>query len=622
MRIGVFSHGWWQAACEALGHTCLELPVATGDDGNPHSADLGKRLDNARAAAEVFAQSPPELLLDNGGTGLMLVPGSAGSESDLRLLHEQLQRPLLSHFIDPFVVAFQGLDWSVVWQSLQSPSWVKMIWDKAQVNELRSFGVQNVIHLPMAAPNREYDTSPVDPGRVRSNVSFVGGQNSRYFTHNDPTPPGKLFGGTLAMSVRSDLPDTLYYDIYHNLYGLGKPIEPSDSHETRIDKARAYFNTKLFYNAALCLKNRDRFVVFLKRVFGDTFDLVGRGWDAAYGLAARPPFPSLEDYFRHFRETAVNINLVTGNAETGLNMRHFEITAAGGFMLCYHQPELAEHFVIGKECDVFHSEHELIEKVRYYLTHPDERAAIARAGQKRTLAQNLYSHRLQTVLRLTSIRPPPVEFAQSTWSQDMKRLLPNADVILDCGANTGQMARGFRGLYPNARIYSFEPVTRCFGDLEKTCVQIGAQAVKKAVSDRDGIANINLTTSPECNSLLGYEHNNPCDKYTWIVDEEQVETCSLDSWCSQNDIAPASVDIIKLDIQGAELQALCGAPRILKEAKMVLTEVSFVRLYKDSPLFEDVDAFMTEAGFRRAAVYASDQPQNWGDALYVRRDME
>ena len=55
---------------------------------------------------------------------------------------------------------------------------------------------------------------------------------------------------------------------------------------------------------------------------------------------------------------------------------------------------------------------------------------------------------------------------------------------------------------------------------------------------------------------------------------------------------------------------------------MVLAEVSFVPLYKDAPLFEDIDAFMTQAGFRRAAVYPSDQPQNWGDALYVRRDLE
>jgi len=620
MRIGVFSHGWWQAACDALGHTCVELPAAVGQGGNPHAADLTDRLANARNVTERFAQCPADVLLDNGGAGLTFVSDGGGDAPVLGLLHEQLRRPLLSHFIDPISVTFQGLDWSVLWQAMQSPHWVKMVWDKAQVYELGRFGVENVIHLPMAAPDRPYDTTPVDPARVRKVVSFAGGHNSHYFTGGAHVPAIDLFAGTLAHAVRGDMPDASFYQVYHDWYGMGEPVQQSDPIEVRQRKAQSYFNAKLFFNATLHVKNRDRFVIFLKRALGDAFDLIGRCWDTAYGLAARPPLSSTDAYFRHLRESAININLVSGNAESGLNMRHFEITAAGGFMLCYHQPELAEHFVIGKECDVFRNEHELVEKVQYYLAHPDERAAIALAGQKRALAQHLYGHRLQAVLRLLSAAPPPVEFARSTWSEDLKRLVPEARVILDCGASVGQTAHGFRKLYPGADIYSFEPVGRCYADLERRCADIGVTAVKKAVAERDGFATINLTTGPECHSLLGYERNNPRDKYTWIVDEEQVETCSLDSWCSQNGIDPASIDVIKLDVQGAELQALRGARRILKSAKTVLTEVSFVPLYKDSPLFPEVDAFMKEAGFCRAAVYPSDQPQNWGDALYVRED--
>jgi spore maturation protein CgeB len=86
-------------------------------------------------------------------------------------------------------------------------------------------------------------------------------------------------------------------------------------------------------------------------------------------------------------------------------MRHFEITAAGGFMMCYDQAELAEHFEVGKECVVFQSETDLLEKIRYYLDHPDERLAIALAGQKRTLSSHLYRHRLQALLKSVELRP-------------------------------------------------------------------------------------------------------------------------------------------------------------------------------------------------------------------------
>ena len=148
-----------------------------------------------------------------------------------------------------------------------------------------------------------------------------------------------------------------------------------------------------------------------KQTVGDVFDLIRNRWDAAYGLTAKPPLPTSEAYFNHFREVAINLNLVNGNAETGLNMRHFEITAAGGFMLCYDQLELQECFEVGKECAVFTSEKDLLDKIDYYLSHPDELVAVARAGQRRTLSQHLYSHRLEALLSAIRIYRPPEELA-------------------------------------------------------------------------------------------------------------------------------------------------------------------------------------------------------------------
>jgi hypothetical protein len=212
-------------------------------------------------------------------------------------------------------------------------------------------------------------------------------------------PTSDQVAGTLAHAVRSGLPHVSFYEAYHDLYGLGAPITPDDPPDVRANKSSAYFNAKLFFNAALCLHNRDRFVIFLKRKLGDRFQLVGARWDTAYGLQTAPRIDPPEAYFRHFREAAINLNFVNGNAETGLNMRHFEVTAAGGFMLCYCQPEIDEHYEVGKECAVFRDEVDLLEKIEYYLGHPDERAEIALAGQRRTLSTHLYSHRLQSLLQ-------------------------------------------------------------------------------------------------------------------------------------------------------------------------------------------------------------------------------
>ncbi len=404
MRIGVFEHGWWRQACAALSHQAIHLPIGRHANRNAYAADLQSRVAAGSAAVDVLRDHPVDLLLDNGGTGLTFVP-SADRPDNLSIAHEVVGKPLCSHFIDPIVTAFQSLDWSVVWQCLKSSSWVKAVWDRAQVAELVRLGIPNVIHLPMATQDRPYDTRPLDPGKCRSVVSFVGGQNTSYFRCAASVAADSLFAGTLAHAVRGDLRHASFFDIYHDLYALAEPVCPDDSLDTQVRKALAYFGAKLFYNASLCIRNRDRFVIFLKRKLDDTFRLIGNGWEAAYGLEQESPIETADEYFSHFRETAINLNLVNGNAETGLNMRHFEITAAGGFMLCHDQPEIKEHFEVGKECVVFHDEADLLEKIRYYLSRPSERTAIALAGQRRTLSQHLYSHRLQTILQ--EVKPQP-----------------------------------------------------------------------------------------------------------------------------------------------------------------------------------------------------------------------
>lgn len=617
MRIGVFQHGWWAQACGAAGHDAVPLPIAGHSSGNAYAADLAGRLAHAPLVLSSLKEAHPDFLLDNGGTGLGFVADSSSVSPRVQITHEVTGLLLCSHFIDPMSTALQGLDFPTLWQALQSRSWIKAVWDKAHALELQRLGVPQVIHLPMAAPNRPYDTAPLDAKRCRPMVSFVGGQNTNYFRANGLAPTSTLLPGTLAQCQKAENFNATFYDTYHDAYGFAPPAVHGDV-VAQSRKAQEYFSAKLFYHAALCIRNRDRFAIFLKRKLGPKFELIGNGWDAAYGLDVSPQLPTNEQYFQHFRDTAINLNLVNGNAETGLNMRHFEITAAGGFMLCYAQPELADFFEIGVECAVFTSESDLLEKIDYFLNHPDERTRIAQAGQRRTLSQHLYSHRLHKLLGLIAPKPIPVTYATTDWKDDLRKAVPDPNVILDCGANVGQMAGAFRAQFPKAKIYSFEPVSSVYEKLSQACKSIGVVPVHAAVSDRTGKTTINLTTGSEAHSLLSYQEGNPCAQWTWVKGHEEVNVVALDDWCRQSNICFDRVDILKLDIQGAELLALYGARELLRSVKAIFLEVCFVPIYKDAPLFAEVDQFLREAGFHRRAVYPSDQPHNWGDALYVK----
>ncbi len=114
------------------------------------------------------------------------------------------------------------------------------------------------------------------------------------------------------------------------------------------------------------------------------------------------------------------------------------------------------------------------------------------------------------------------------------------------------------------------------------------------------------------------------------VDSEQITTTRLDDIDGLGD-----VDFLKLDVQGGELDVLKGAKKKLQETMIVFSEVEFVQLYKDQPLFGDIDRELRDNGFmfhcfvgmasRAFKPMIVDNNVNkglkqtlWGDALFVR----
>ena len=85
-----------------------------------------------------------------------------------------------------------------------------------------------------------------------------------------------------------------------------------------------------------------------------------------------------------------------------INMRHAEITAAGSMLLTEDSREngLGELWKVGEEIEVWANVEECIEKLRWYLEHPEEREIMAWKGHQRTLLEHTYRHRVLEMLSL------------------------------------------------------------------------------------------------------------------------------------------------------------------------------------------------------------------------------
>jgi len=96
-------------------------------------------------------------------------------------------------------------------------------------------------------------------------------------------------------------------------------------------------------------------------------------------------------FLRSFGKTKEDVRDVAGK-ETA-NMRIFETTGCGVFLLTEYHENLSKFFEIGKEIETFADEYELIDKIRYYLEHEREREEIARLGHERCLRDHSMSKR-------------------------------------------------------------------------------------------------------------------------------------------------------------------------------------------------------------------------------------
>lgn len=395
-----------ERSAREAGYDVYLLPTLPDADFN---RTISQRISDGSIYRPFLEKHDIDLVLDFNTEALTFL-AVEGRTDKLSLTTAALGIPYVACYLDPVTSTMSQVSWADHWHLLESANWIKWVWETAHAEELMKLGIPNVIAMPMAATNDDFDTSPPPEPDVGPLVAFMGHPASSWFSTNQAIGSGLLFPGLTAAAVHADMPDLPFHRVYFELYGFAAPPSPKDERIHRAEISRQYFDHKFIYNAYLAIRQRDRFARFLKNRLGDAFELIGDHWGTTYGLPHTPRIWDMKELHARMRRVPICLNLMKGCLESGLNIRHFEITSHGGFMLTYATPELANCFEIGKECDVFRDESELLTKIEYYVNHPKQRKEIAVAGQRRTLSQHLYSHRIQQLVNLltkSNVLPKP-----------------------------------------------------------------------------------------------------------------------------------------------------------------------------------------------------------------------
>lgn len=172
----------------------------------------------------------------------------------------------------------------------------------------------------------------------------------------------------------------------------------------------------------------------------------------------------------------------------------------------------------------------------------------------------------------------------------MKKTLKPGMTVLDLGANIGYFASiASRIVGPSGRVYAFEPVPENFDRLQVNLQPFGwARAYACAVGKAEGVATI-------------YSNENEAGWSSLLSDSDlkpltTVSVVSLDGWARGQELP--RLDFIKMDIEGGEFNALCGASEVLRRYRpTVVAEINSVCLARDGKTSEDMLALLRDAGY-------------------------
>jgi FkbM family methyltransferase len=171
--------------------------------------------------------------------------------------------------------------------------------------------------------------------------------------------------------------------------------------------------------------------------------------------------------------------------------------------------------------------------------------------------------------------------------------------VIDAGANRGSFTDAFLLLHQPRRLVLVEAIPELAESLRKRyAADSRISVVATALSDRNGEAEFEINRSEASSSLLPIDPRNS----EWFARDMsvartvQVPTMTLPELMRRAEL-PA-VDLLKLDLQGAERLVLMGSEEVLDRVEVIYTEIFFEQLYAGAWLFWDLNEFLSHRGFK------------------------
>ncbi len=275
--------------------------------------------------------------------------------------------------------------------------------DKIEVMRLKSMGIKNIFHMPLAVNTKRLKTLlKTDSQKNYSyDVSFLGNlYNDEYNFFNQIKNMPEYYKGFFDAIIKTQM-NIFGYDIVSDLIT-----------DEFMEQIRFFVCFQMIDE--IMLKEKDFFINMLhKKITTVERSELLKLISSEYKVTCFSPASSSElnkvdfkGYVNYnsempfvFAQSKINLNITLRSILSAIPLRCLDIMGAGGFLLSNYQPELAEYFENGKELVMYESQEDLMNKIHYYLSHDEEREEIARRGREKIEKAFSYEKKLPEIFQ-------------------------------------------------------------------------------------------------------------------------------------------------------------------------------------------------------------------------------
>lgn len=206
------------------------------------------------------------------------------------------------------------------------------------------------------------------------------------------------------------------------------------------------------------------------------------------------------------------------------------------------------------------------------------------------------------------------------------QFLPYNPTIVEVGAFTGEETINIAKTWPyHKKIVAFEPNPRAFDLLQKKIEENSSyriHAYRLAMNNYEGSCPLYLNRGPNGDDLA-YENQSsllpPSETMESLYKGVTLEVpcVVLEEWCDANEID--HIDILSLQVEGAELRLLQSSPNLLKNSHFIILQSFFYPFRKETTDYFALKGFLGQHGFTPLAHWY--EPQGKGTAVYISNEM-